>query len=228
MSNNTNTMYRSDKQFMKNPATASSRIYIGSIPETVVAADLEERFRIHGSILGLVLQRGFGFIQFETDEQAQTAIRKEHGTMLHGRKLNVRQAVDKSRLNNPPQNVPSSAPAPPSVSTASSISQPAVSKPPADNLPLTQKDNVPSLQKDNTQEEMDTSKNEDDFSNTAESVKQVEAEMEHQTRSSDANSDTSDKKIHRGRRGGIGRNTNNRSRERDRLRDHDRYPDDYE
>ncbi|KAF2892772.1 hypothetical protein ILUMI_13407 [Ignelater luminosus] len=224
-------MYRSDKQFMKNPATASSRIYIGSIPETVVAADLEERFRIHGTILGLALQRGFGFIQFEADEQAQAAIRKEHGTILHGRKLNVRQAVDKSRLNNPPQNIPTSAPAPPSVSgsVAPSITQPAISKPAADNPPSTPKDNAPPLQKENPPEEMDISKNEDEFQNTAESAKQTEAEMEHQTRSSDANSDTSDKR-RRGRRGGgsIGRNNNNRSRERDRLRDHDRYPDDYE
>lgn len=90
-------MYRTDKQFMKNPATASSRIYIGNIAEYCVATDLEERFTVYGKILGLVLQRGFAFIQYQTDSQAQAAIRNEHGSMFCSRKLNVRQAVDKTR-----------------------------------------------------------------------------------------------------------------------------------
>ncbi|KAF5299876.1 hypothetical protein FQA39_LY11413 [Lamprigera yunnana] len=98
-------MYRSDKQFMKNPATASSRIYIGNIVDQVTALDLEDRFKCYGTILGLVLQRGFGFIQFEADTQAQTAIRSEHGALFFGRKLNVKQAVDKTRAG-PTQNTP--------------------------------------------------------------------------------------------------------------------------
>lgn len=87
-------MYRTDKQFMRDPATASSRIYVGNLPETVVADNLEQKFKIHGRILGLVLQRGFGFIQFENDEQAQTAIDREHGSNFCGRKINVRRAFD--------------------------------------------------------------------------------------------------------------------------------------
>lgn len=108
-------MYRTDKQFMRDPATASSRIYIGNIAETVVVDNLEQKFRAHGNILGLVLQRGFGFIQFETEEQAHTAIQKEHGNMFYGRKLNVRQAQafdpkkkdnrNMGNQNQPPPNV---------------------------------------------------------------------------------------------------------------------------
>ncbi|KAK5642265.1 hypothetical protein RI129_008432 [Pyrocoelia pectoralis] len=108
-------MYRSDKQFMKNPATASSRIYIGNLMEQVTSGDLEERFKTYGTILGLVLQRGFGFIQYETDAQAQAAIKSEHTALFFGRKLNVRQAVDKSRLTaqSQPQNPFSNPHAPP-------------------------------------------------------------------------------------------------------------------
>lgn len=95
-------MYRTDKQFMKNPATASSRIYIGSLPKTVIADDLEAKFKGHGKILGLVLNSGFAFIQFETDAEAQSAIRTENGSMLNGRKIIVKQAMmDRSKFGPP-------------------------------------------------------------------------------------------------------------------------------
>ncbi|KAJ8978230.1 hypothetical protein NQ317_016381 [Molorchus minor] len=86
-------MYRKDKQFMKNPATAGSRIYVGAISKTVIPNDLEEKFKPHGNILGLVLNNGFGFIQYETEAEAQAAIKNENGCMFHGRKLVVKQAL---------------------------------------------------------------------------------------------------------------------------------------
>lgn len=95
-------MYRTDKQFMKDPTTAHSRIYIGNIAETVVAENLEQKFKVHGKILGLVLQRGFGFIQYQNEFQAKQAIEAEHGSAFYGRKLNVKQAYAQS----PVQNVP--------------------------------------------------------------------------------------------------------------------------
>ncbi|RZC39543.1 uncharacterized protein BDFB_003984 [Asbolus verrucosus] len=115
-------MYRTDKQFMTNPATAASRIYIGGLAKTIVAADLEEKFKMHGKILGLVQQMGFAFIQYENESQAQAAIKNESNTMLHGRKICVRQALDKSQKGannaaNQAQNrrVGPSAPPPPQV-----------------------------------------------------------------------------------------------------------------
>lgn len=90
-------MYRTDKQFMKNPATAPSRIYVGSLSKTVIADDLEGKFKAHGNILGLVLNNGFAFIQFESETEAQSAIRTENGTVLHGRKIVVKQALDRSK-----------------------------------------------------------------------------------------------------------------------------------
>ncbi|CAH1366178.1 hypothetical protein MTP99_007574 [Tenebrio molitor] len=115
-------MYRTDKQFMTNPATASSRIYIGGLAKTIVAADLEEKFKIHGKILGLVLQMGFAFVQYENESQAQAAIKNESNTMLHGRKICVRQALDKSQKgannpNNQAQNRRPGPPPPPQVHT---------------------------------------------------------------------------------------------------------------
>lgn len=89
---NKKKMYRTDKQFMKNPATASSRIYIGGLTKTIVADDLEKKFKVHGNILGMVLQAGFAFIQYQHDHEAQAAIQKEHGTMLGNRNIIVRPA----------------------------------------------------------------------------------------------------------------------------------------
>lgn len=95
-------MYRSDKQFMRDPATANARIYIGNIAEAVVAENLDQKFRVHGKILGLVLQRGFGFIQYESDYQAKAAIEAEHGCMFYGKKLNVKQAYAQVPNQGPP------------------------------------------------------------------------------------------------------------------------------
>ncbi|CAG9856674.1 unnamed protein product [Phyllotreta striolata] len=92
-------MYRTDKQFMKNPATAAMRIYIGNLAKTVIANDLEQKFKQHGNIIGLSLNAGFAFIQFDTESEAQSAITVENGTMLCGRKIIVKQALDKSKSN---------------------------------------------------------------------------------------------------------------------------------
>lgn len=98
-------MYRTDKQFMKNPATAAMRIYIGGLAKTVIANDLEEKFKPHGTIVGLALNSGFAFIQYEKENEAQSAIKSENGTILCNRKIIVKQALDKNKNTNqgPPQ-----------------------------------------------------------------------------------------------------------------------------
>lgn len=90
-------MYRTDKQFMKNPATAAARVYVGSVHKTTVADDLENLFKKHGTITGLSMNTGFAFIQFETEAEAQSAIRDENGVQLNGRRIVVKQAFDKSK-----------------------------------------------------------------------------------------------------------------------------------
>ncbi|KAL1517428.1 hypothetical protein ABEB36_001193 [Hypothenemus hampei] len=100
-------MYRTDKQFMKNPATATSRIYIGGLPKPIIADDLEAKFSKHGKILGLVINSGFAFIQYEFEEEAQNAIRAENGTNMMGRKITVRQAfAGKDNSGTPNKGIP--------------------------------------------------------------------------------------------------------------------------
>lgn len=90
-------MYRTDKQFMKNPATSTARVYVGSLSKTTVADDLENLFKKHGTITGMSVNSGFAFVQFETENEAQSAIREENGAQLNGRRIVVKQALDKSK-----------------------------------------------------------------------------------------------------------------------------------
>lgn len=93
-------MYRTEKSFMRDPATANCRIYVGNLDETITSDSLEEHFKKHGKVIGVIVQRGFGFIQFEEETSAQEAIKNEHGVTFQGRKLNVKQAFDnKSKQN---------------------------------------------------------------------------------------------------------------------------------
>lgn len=120
-------MYRTDKKFMRDPATASARIYIGNLSETIVPDNLEEKFKAHGKVLGLVLQRGFGFIQFENESQAKGAIEAEHGTMFYGRKLIVREVLEnKGKKTNVDQTNNNNAQPPPAPAPQKNIPPPAV------------------------------------------------------------------------------------------------------
>lgn len=78
------------KIFMRDPTTASSRIYVGSLSEQATEAQLEDLFSKYGPIRGIMISKGYGFVQFETDESAQNAIQNENQQMFLNRKLIVR------------------------------------------------------------------------------------------------------------------------------------------
>ncbi|KAK3919812.1 Nuclear receptor coactivator 5 [Frankliniella fusca] len=77
---------------MKDPSTASSRIFVGSIPhENVGRQDIEDAFSRFGKVTGVLLNRGFGFVQFENERSAIDAI-NEPDIIFKGRRLDVKQA----------------------------------------------------------------------------------------------------------------------------------------
>lgn len=80
-------------QQMRDPGTASSRIYVGNLLESVTSPDLTAHFAKYGTIRGVLINRGFGFIQFETDNGANAAIQGENNGKFQGRKIMVRNAV---------------------------------------------------------------------------------------------------------------------------------------
>nr|CAI5825797.1 unnamed protein product [Callosobruchus analis] len=110
-------MYRTDKQFMTDPATVSCRIYIGGIARTVIPGDLEMVFGKYGKIVGMSINpTGFAFIQYDHEKEAQAAIEGENEASLHGKTLNVRKAFNPGTGPFPSKkqpNTPKQKPAPP-------------------------------------------------------------------------------------------------------------------
>ncbi|KYN41476.1 Nuclear receptor coactivator 5 [Trachymyrmex septentrionalis] len=80
-------------RLLKDPATASSRIFIGHLQtDDITKLELEDHFAKYGTIIASVINRGFGFVQFEEEQSAQNAIQKENGAMFKGRRIDVRPA----------------------------------------------------------------------------------------------------------------------------------------
>ncbi|KAJ2943697.1 hypothetical protein O0L34_g16808 [Tuta absoluta] len=81
-----------DRQDMKNRATSHLRIYVGGLSDHATVDELYEHFIQFGQINGIVTNRNFGFVQFETEESAQDAIAKADGSVLSGKTISVRTA----------------------------------------------------------------------------------------------------------------------------------------
>ncbi|XP_058836331.1 nuclear receptor coactivator 5 [Topomyia yanbarensis] len=71
-----------------------SRVYIGGLGEQASRQDMEELFKDYEPYSDLNLLRGYGFVQFPSEEAAHLAIEGLNGKMLKGRKLTVKIAHD--------------------------------------------------------------------------------------------------------------------------------------
>jgi len=75
-------------------------IYVGNLPYDTTGDDLRELFETYGSVSnGQVIidkfsgrSRGFGFVEMENDDEANTAIDALNGTPYGGRPLTVNEA----------------------------------------------------------------------------------------------------------------------------------------
>ncbi|KAL2749690.1 nuclear receptor coactivator 5 isoform X1 [Vespula maculifrons] len=85
-------------RLLKDPATVSSRIFVGHLQtDDMTKHELEEHFSKYGTIVGSLINRGFGFVQFEEEQSAQKAIQNENGAMFKGRRIDVRPAKKDSQ-----------------------------------------------------------------------------------------------------------------------------------
>ncbi|XP_015610099.1 uncharacterized protein LOC107274966 isoform X2 [Cephus cinctus] len=88
-------------RLLKDPATVSSRVFVGHLQtEDMTKHELEEHFAKYGTVVGSLINRGFGFVQFEEEQSAQNAIQKENGAMFKGRRIDVRPAKKDNQGNN--------------------------------------------------------------------------------------------------------------------------------
>lgn len=83
----------------------AKRLFIGSLPWAIDDAKLAEIFSQAGTVVyAKVMQdretgrsRGFGFVEMETDEQADAAIKNLNGADIEGRKIVVNEARPSDR-----------------------------------------------------------------------------------------------------------------------------------
>lgn len=77
---------------MKDQATSHLRIYVGGLQESATLQELYDHFIQFGQINGIVINRNFGFVQFQDESSAQEAITKGNGSIFQGKSLNVKTA----------------------------------------------------------------------------------------------------------------------------------------
>ena len=80
------------------------KLYVGNLSYETTEAELRELFSAHGTVESVNLiteggsgrSKGFGFVEFRDDKEANAAITALNGTELRGRTINVNQARPKA------------------------------------------------------------------------------------------------------------------------------------
>ncbi len=81
----------------------STKLFVGSLPWSASDEDLQTAFAAHGNVLSAKVvtdketrrSRGFGFVEFETEAEANAAIQALNGAELKGRNIIVSEAKPK-------------------------------------------------------------------------------------------------------------------------------------
>ena len=76
------------------------KLYVGNLPFSVTEQELHDLFSQHGNVSSASIvtdretgrPRGFGFVEFSSDDEARAAIEALHGTNFGGRDLTVNEA----------------------------------------------------------------------------------------------------------------------------------------
>ena len=77
-----------------------NKLYVGGLPYSATEGQLQEIFSAHGTVESVKVitdrmtgrSRGFGFVEMNSQSEAQAAIDALNGTQLEGRTLNVNEA----------------------------------------------------------------------------------------------------------------------------------------
>jgi RNA recognition motif-containing protein len=81
------------------------KLFVGNLPYSVDSAQLGQAFGEHGEIVSANVvmdretqrSRGFGFVEFTTDDAARIALQALDGAPLGGRNITVREAEERRR-----------------------------------------------------------------------------------------------------------------------------------
>ncbi len=78
----------------------ASKLYVGGLPYSTTDQELQDLFAAHGTVASATViqdresgrSKGFGFVEFESADDAQAAIKALDGSDLGGRKIVVNEA----------------------------------------------------------------------------------------------------------------------------------------
>lgn len=76
------------------------KLFVGGLPFSTTDEELQETFAAHGSVASAVVikdretgrSKGFGFVEFENDEEGKAAEKALHNSELGGRTITVNEA----------------------------------------------------------------------------------------------------------------------------------------
>jgi len=76
------------------------RLFVGGLPFATTSEELEQLFAVHGTIASARVitdretqrSKGFGFVEFESDDEGKAAEKALNGSELSGRTLTVNEA----------------------------------------------------------------------------------------------------------------------------------------
>ncbi len=81
------------------------KLYVGNLSYNTSEASLRTLFQNYGGVASAKIisdrdsgmSKGFGFVEMDSDEEAQAAINGTNGAELDGRQLRVNEAMDRPR-----------------------------------------------------------------------------------------------------------------------------------
>ncbi|MGZ6005424.1 MAG: RNA recognition motif domain-containing protein, partial [Candidatus Saccharimonadales bacterium] len=76
------------------------KLFVGGLPFSMTEDELNDAFAAHGKVASAVIikdrdtgrSKGFGFVEFESDEEGKAAEKALNGTELGGRSITVNEA----------------------------------------------------------------------------------------------------------------------------------------
>lgn len=76
------------------------KLFVGGLPFSVTDEELAQTFGQHGTVASAVVikdrdtgrSKGFGFVEFESDEEGKAAEKALHNTEMSGRTITVNEA----------------------------------------------------------------------------------------------------------------------------------------
>lgn len=76
------------------------RLFVGGLPFSTTDDELQQVFAVHGAVASARVitdretgrSKGFGFVEFENDDEGKAAEKALHGSELGGRTLTVNEA----------------------------------------------------------------------------------------------------------------------------------------